>query len=255
MPKQETKKERLHRAAPVPERESLAQQIASVDLSQHEPSYRILNSLAIWRRRLEFLSVKRRGAMVIALVVAPQGETEITWPTVAELYSFPKSQAIIGSATNVTILPPTRGQRAQWIWIADLILNLAEPDNVQLEQPLKEEIREYLRLAWLMAQQPEAKDSSKIIQYMRAIQTAIPRREAKTAPPYVFIAEGYTWVHAPGFRLWLSVCVLNRMPPLMDIRNGLFLLNFEYQKNLSRGDDNDKESLSMWIGPLKTLEE
>jgi hypothetical protein len=41
--------------------------------------------------------------------------------------------------------------------------------------------------------------------------------------------------------------------PLADIRQGLLLLGFDYQKDVTRGCDGDSESASLWRGPLDVL--
>jgi hypothetical protein len=70
----------------------------------------------------------------------------------------------------------------------------------------------------------------------------------------VFIAEEYCWVHVPTFRNWISMPALtNRLYPLADIRQGLLLLGFEYQKDVTRGAAGDSESASLWRGPIGVL--
>jgi hypothetical protein len=225
---------------------------AFVDLSRFEPSLELLNSLIIWQGRIEFLSVKRKGPMLIATT---NGNVEIVWPTMAELNVFSRSQAVIADATNILIPTPPQGEiRKQWEQAVGLLLQLAAQDDIRLEPALKEEIRDLLRLVWRAADQPIAHDSGKFIDFVRAAQRT--RRNPNGAvPPCVFIAEEATWVHVPSFRLWLSIPALtNKQPALADVRTGLLLLAFTYHENLSRGFEGDSETACLWRGPLEVLE-
>jgi hypothetical protein len=60
----------------------------------------------------------------------------------------------------------------------------------------------------------------------------------------------------PTFRNWISLSNLtNRLYPFGDIRQGLLLLGFEYQKDVTRGHDKASQSASLWRGPIDVLVE
>jgi hypothetical protein len=224
---------------------------AVIDLNRLQPSLELLNSLIVWQGRIQFISVKRRGPMLIATTT---GNLEIVWPSTTELGSFAKSQAIISDTTNVWI--PTPGQRqirVQWEPAVTLLLQLAAEDGIRLEPALKEEIRDLVRLMWRAAGQPVAMDSGEFIDYMRAVQHT-RRSPAGACPPCVFAAEEQAWIHVPSFRAWLSLPSLtNKLYPLTDVRNGLLLLGFTYCENLSRGHEGESETVCLWRGPLEVL--
>jgi hypothetical protein len=246
---------------------------ALIHLDQVEPTWDLLNSLTVWQGRITWTEARRKGPMLIATTTA---NAEVVWTSMAELGSFPKSQAAILDAANILIPTPKKGQiRWQWEQAIHLLLKLADK-NVWLEPALKQEIRDLVRLVWEAAGQPTAQDNPQFIYFMRKVQSArrnprwgMPEPPARPGPgnpetepppgddlpPCVFIAEGKSWVHVPSFRVWLSIpALINRMPPLADVRNGLLLLGFIYHENLTRRDDDDKESLCLWEGPLEALQ-
>lgn len=227
-------------------------QLATVDLNRLDASLDLLNSLAVWHGRIRIISVKRRGPMIIATT---DTKTEIIWPTTTDLGSFSKSQAIVSDATSIWMpTPPHRQIRSQWEPAVHLLLQLSAKDGMRLESPLKEEVRDLLRLMWDAASQPAAEDGGQFIEYIRVVRRA-RRNPAGTIPPCVFVAEESTWVHVPALRTWLSIPALtNKLYPLADIRNGLMLLGFAYFENLSRGFEGDSETACLWRGPLEVLE-
>jgi hypothetical protein len=235
-----------------PKSRPLAPAAAMIDLNRFEPSLELLNSLIVWQGRIEFLSVKRKGPMLIATTT---NDVEIVWPSTAELNQFTKSQTVIADATNILIpTPPQREIRKRWEEAASLLLKLAAHDDIRLEPALKEEIRDLLRLVWRAAGQPQAADSRQFIEFVRAVLRT-RRNPTGAIPPCVFIAEEAVWVHVPSLRLWASIpAVTNKQPALADVRNGLLLLGFTYHENLSRGFEGDAETVCLWRGPLEVLE-
>jgi hypothetical protein len=225
---------------------------ALVDLNCFEATVALLNSLAIWGRRIEFVSVERKGAMLIATT---SEQLEIVWPSIADLTLFGRSQAIIADATNIIIpTPPQRQIREQWEEAAALLLKLAAQDAIRLEPTLKAEIRDLIQLVWMAAGQPFAEDSGKFIEFMRQVEQT-RRNPIGAVPPCVFIAEQAVWVHVPSLRLWASIPTLtNKQPALGDLRSGLLLLGFVYRENLSRGFEGDSESACLWEGPVEVLQ-
>jgi hypothetical protein len=136
-----------------------------------------------------------------------------------------------------------------------MIIRLAARDAIRVEHVLKAECKDLLILTWRYAKQPGAKDSKQFMDFLIRIAQSVRARE-QPAPPCVFTAEGFCWVHVPTFRNWLSLPALtNRLYPFADIRQGLLLLGFEYLKDVTRGSDGDAESASLWRGPIDVLVE
>jgi hypothetical protein len=126
-------------------------------------------------------------------------------------------------------------------------------DSVRAEHPLKVEGRDLMRLMWRYAKQPEAEDSADFVRFMVEISETVTRSPDKPAPPCVFVAEGFVWVHMATFLNWLSLPRLtNRNHSYGDIQQGLILLGFEYRKT-HRGAGGESVNLGLWRGPLETL--
>ena len=226
---------------------------ATVNLSAFPPSVELLNALEIFGGRIRFQSVSRRGSMILATTTEAK---EIIWPTMTDLTSFARARAAIAEGADVLLPQPPRNQVARmWDPAAQLIIQLAARDAIRVEHVLKAECKDLLLLMWRYAKQPNAKDSKTFMDFLIAISQAV-RDRGQPAPPCVFTAEEYCWVHVPTFRNWISMPALtNRLYPLADIRQGLLLLGFEYQKDVTRGADGDSESASLWRGPIDVLME
>jgi hypothetical protein len=194
---------------------------ATVPLNQVDPSLELLNDLPVFRGRIAFRTVKKRGSMLI-------GETdegrEIIWPSAEALASFSKARAIIADSADIFLpTPAPRLIRATWEPAVYLLSKLAIADGIAIEPALTEEVRDLLRLMWRHAGQPNAANKAKFIGYMRDILASRrdPRGETPI-PPAVFIAEQKAWTHVPTLRAWLSLpSFTNKLYPLADIRNGL----------------------------------
>jgi hypothetical protein len=226
-----------------------------------------LNAMDIFHGRLSFRTFSRRGSMVIGVTASGQ---EIHWTTTADLVSFAKARACIADGADVLLPSPPRGQVSKfWDPAAEMIVKLAAHDAVRLDHVLKAECKDLLILMWRYAGQPKATSNEEFTQFLMDIseshrgQNTAYRPAAKKGdppppppPPAVFIAEGFCWVHVPTWRNWLSLPTLtNRLYPLADIRQGLMLLGFEYEKDVTRRDEGDKFSASLWRGPVDVLGE
>jgi hypothetical protein len=249
---------------------------ATIDVNRFPATIQLLNSLVVWQNRIAFSKVRRKGPMIVATTV---NGIEIVWPSTAELSRFAASQALIADATNILIPTPKKGEiTRQWEQAVLLLLKLSAKaeDSIRLQSPLREETADWLRLFWKSAEMPTATSNAEFIAFMREIQTTKrnprwgmddPHAAAKPPwknqdplpplklPPCVFVAEGFVWTHTPTLRVWLSIpALINRMPTLTDLRNGLLLLDFAYYENVTRRDDgDDRESLCLWKGPLSVL--
>jgi hypothetical protein len=223
----------------------------SVALDRIQPTLDVLNACDLFAGRVSFVSVRRRGDMIIA---ATNSGVEIVWPTAKELMNFNTSQAIIAGATNIVIPSPKHGEiKSKWEAAAGLLLKIAAQDGMRIEPALKEEVRDLLRLMWRHTNEQEADNSEDFVRIVRKILKS--RRDAESgAPPSVFRAEGKCWVHVPTLRAWLSTPgFLYRHYPLADMRNGLMLLGFEYHENLTRRYGDDKVTACLWSGPMETV--
>jgi hypothetical protein len=247
---------------------------AVIDLDQFEPSFQLLNGLAIWQKRIRFTAVERKGPMLIATTT---DNIQIVWQTMVELNRFAASQAIICDAANILIpTPPHREIHTQWEQAVHLMLKLSEQD-LRLKPVIEEEARDLLRLVWQAAGQPHALDNNDFIEFIRVVKRTRrnpkwgwedpaakskpgpePKPEWKPAPipPCVFVFEQAAWAHVPSLRMWASIpAITNVAPPTGNLRNGLILLGFQYQENMSRGYDGDSETVCLWRGPLDVLED
>jgi hypothetical protein len=218
-----------------------------------EPTIDNLNGIPIFAGRIRFTSVSRRGSMILAMTA---DNRQIIWPTTNDLTVFARARTAIAEGTDVLLPQPPRDQVGRiWEPAADLLIRISALDALRVEHVLKDECRDLLILMWRYAKQPVAADSRQFMEYMLAISRAVRNRE-QPAPPCVFIAEGCCWVHVPTFRNWISLSSLtNRLYPLADIRQGLLLLGFEYQKDVTRGYEGDSAGASLWRGPIDVLAE
>ena len=226
---------------------------AAVNLNAFEPSIELLNALEIFAGRIRFRSVSRRGSMILAGTTKDQ---QIMFPTMTDLTSFARARACIAEGADILLPQPPRNQVSKtWDPVADLLIRLSARDAIRVDHVLKAECKDLLILMWRYAKQPSATNSKQFMDFMIAISRSVRDRE-QPAPPCVFTAEGFCWVHVPTFRNWISMPALtNRLYPLADIRQGLLLLGFEYQKDVTRGADGDSESASLWRGPIDVLME
>ena len=236
---------RAHRTKSEP-REELVLAASGVDASLD-----LLNAMALFHGRIRFQSVSRRGSMILATTAEGQ---QIIWATMTDLTSFARARAAIADGADLLLPQPPRNQVAKiWAPIAGMIIRLAAQDSIRVEHVLKVECKDLLTLMWRYAKQPTATNSKQFMEFLVAISQSVRDRE-RPAPPCVFTGEGYCWVHVPTFRNWISMPALtNRLYPPADIRQGLLLLGFEYQKDVTRGADGDSESASLWRGPIDVL--
>jgi hypothetical protein len=261
---QEENRRRCNPPLPDNEVSSIAKSIArypagpgravGVRIERLSASVDLLNALDIFAGRIRFTSFRRRGPLIIG--TTDEG-CEVVWPTTSELGQFTKSQAIISDATNIYIPSPPHGFiRSTWDEVAALILRITGNDHIAMEPVLKEETREQLRLMWRRSGQPIATDNVQFIAFMRAALHSPRNPHAESLPSCVFVAEESCWVHVSSFRWWISIPVLtNQQPPLVDVRNGLTLLGFEYHENLTRRAEGDSETACLWQGPMDVLVE
>jgi len=216
-----------------------------------EPGIDALNAMAMFHGRLKFQSVSRRGSMILATTTAEQ---QIIFATMTDLTTFARARTAIAEGTDVLLPQPPKNQVHEiWDPIAEMIIRLSARDAIRVEHVLKAECKDLLILMWRYAKQPTAADSKAFMDLLIEIGRSV-RDPERPAPPCVFTAEGFCWVHVPTFRNTISLPALtNRLYPLADIRQGLLLLGFEYLKDVTRGADGDSESASLWRGPLDVL--
>ena len=212
-----------------------------------------LNASILFHGRLQWKSFSRRGTMILGATTKNQ---QIVFPTITEVTSCARARAAIAEGSDVLLPQPPRNQVSKiWDPVAALIIKLAARDAIRVEHVLKTECRDLLILMWRHAGQPSAENSEEFMDYMTEISKWV-RDKDLPAPPCVFTAEEFCWVHAPTFRNTISLSKLtNRLYPLGDIRQGLLLLGFEYQKDVTRGAERAAVSISLWRGPIDVLVE
>jgi hypothetical protein len=225
-----------------------------------------LNAMPLFHGRLSFRSFSRRGSMVLA---ATAEDKEIIWPTTADLVSFGRARSCVAECADILLPQPPRNQIAKvWEPAVEIIVRLAAQNAVRVEHVLRAECRDLLILMWRYARQPHATNSEDFVRFLVTISESHRGQSAGVrsrkdgsidpppAPPAVFIAEGFCWVHVPTWRNWLSLPSLtNRLYPLADIRQGLMLLGFEYHKDVTRGHEGESVTASLWRGRVDVLAE
>lgn len=226
---------------------------ATVDVDQLAASLDLLNAMTVFDGRIRFSQLSRRGSMILATTDAGQ---QIIFPTMTDVASFARARACIADGADVLLPKPKKGEVDKtWDPAADLIVRLSAQDAVRLEPALQAECRDLLMLMWKYADQPKETDSPDFVEFLEKISSAVRDKE-RPPPPCVFLAEGYCWVHVPTLRNWLSLPTLtNRLYPLADIRTGLLLLGFEYEKDLTRRYQGKTMRASLWRGPAEVLRE
>jgi hypothetical protein len=237
-----------HRAAWVPPAATITLTADAV-----EPTIDVVNAAALFRGSIRFKSFSRRGSMILGVTA---DDRQICWPTATDLMAFTKARAAILEGADVLLPHPPRNQTSKiWDPVVSMIVRLAAADAVRVETAVQAECRDLLRLMFRYARQPVARSSKDFMEYLAENKKAVRDRDA-VAPPAVFCAEGFCWVHLPTWRNWLSLSTLtNRQYPLDDLRRGLFLLGFSYEKDVERGHDGDSERAALWRGPVDVLEE
>jgi hypothetical protein len=216
------------------------------------PSIELLNSLAIFENRLRFLSLHRRGQMIVATFA---GGGEAIWPSASDLMSFARSQAILADALDVVISSPSRSTvRRKWEPAAQLILQLAVGDKVTTDAALREEFREILRGTWERAGSPIADTPEKFVALLQ--QCNLHCRNPQEGPPCccIWIAEGAAWTHQPQLTDFLSTPGgKNKHYPWEIVRSALLLLEFQPVRSLTRSAGGTTAKANVWKGPMALL--
>jgi hypothetical protein len=171
-----------------------------------------LNAMALFHGRIGFRSFSRRGSMILATTTTDQ---QINFPTMLDLTSFARARAVIAEGADVLLPQPPRNQVSRiWDPAAAMIVRLAACDAIRVEHVLKAECRDLLILMWRYARQPRAAGTAQFVEYLLKISESHrgcagdrskppddqSEQKLPPAPPAVFIAEGFCWVHVPTFR-------------------------------------------------------
>jgi hypothetical protein len=227
---------------------------AAINIDSAEPSLELLNSLAIFEGRVRFISLHRRGQMIVAKFA---DGAEAIWPSITELKSFSKAQAIIADATDILISTPSNQKvRAMWEPAVQLILQLATGDKVPIGAALREEFREILRSVWERAGSPIADKTEQFVELLQ--QCSLHYRDPHRGPPCccIWIAEDACWVHQPQLMDFLSTPLgKNRHYPWEIVRSALLLLDFRPVKSVTRSAGGIVAKANVWRGPKALLDD
>jgi hypothetical protein len=225
---------------------------AEVNVDDSKPSIELLNNLAIFEGRVKFLSLHRRGPMIVARF---DDGAEAIWPSMIDLTSFNRAQAIIADACDILISTPSRSTvRRKWEPAVQLILQLATGDKVATGAALREEFREILQSVWERAGSPIADTPEKFVALLQ--QCSSHERDPKKGPPpcCIWIAENASWVHQPQLMDFLSTPLgKNKHYPWEVVRSALLLLDFRLVKSLTRSYEGICVKTNVWKGPTTLL--
>jgi hypothetical protein len=226
--------------------------VVQVEVSLQEATIADLNRLALFAGRLRFESIRRRGANTFARIHNGREIREVRWGCDAELLSFSKSQSVLMGA-GVLIPSPRKGEiRGKWELAVQLILMLADRDRVDTGDPVVLETEERLARTFAEAGRPVATERQHIAFFMAAL--AKYRRNPASiekAPPCVFVAEGYAWVHVPSWRAWMSTPQgYNRLYMVRELHDGLAAVGFTAAPKVVRRGDGERHQLDLWRGDI-----
>ena len=226
--------------------------VIKVDPDKAKPSLELLNACPVFGGRIQFTGVKRRGPMIVATF---EDGAEAIWPSVADLISFPRSQAIVGQATEVVIPTPNRRSiKPDWEPAAQWILQLAGKDQTNSTDSLREEFRHIIPATWKRAGCPHVKDDTAFFEVLQ--ECADHRRDptARTPPRRcVWHDNKDAYVHQPSLIEWLSTPAgHNKQWDWGQVRNALLLLDFQPEQ-VHRSVNSTTSKVRLWRGPLDLL--
>jgi putative DNA primase/helicase len=226
--------------------------VVKVDPDKAKPSLELLNACPVFGGRIQFTGVKRRGPMIVATF----GDgAEAIWPSVADLISFPRSQAIIGQATQVVLATPSRRSiKPDWEPAAQWILQLAGKDQTNSTDSLREEFRHIIPATWKRAGCPHVENDTA---FLEVLQECADHRRDPTAqhPPRrcVWHDNSDAYVHQPSLIEWLSTPAgHNKQWDWGQVRNALLLLDFQPEQ-IHRSVNSTTAKVRLWRGPLDLL--
>jgi hypothetical protein len=233
-------------------RGKVRENLAGIDVTAVAPTVEMLNSLSIFKGRIRFQSLRRRGSMIQARF---EGGAEALWRTATDLVVFSRSQAIIFDATGVLISTPSaRKIRATWEPVAQLLRRVADQDSVATGPGLADEFAQIIRSTWERAGHPDATaDADMFLAILQECNTH--QRDHAGGPPRccVWIGEESAWIHQPSLLDWLSCPVAkSKHYPWDDVRAALLLLDF-VPRELHRSLGGQGIHVRVWRGPLDLL--
>jgi hypothetical protein len=223
------------------------------------PDIAVLNALAVFSGQICFAAIKKRGPVIVATLT---DGTEVVWRSSIELISFGRSQAIIADAARVFIAsPPSSKTKKVWEPVAELILRIAGRDYEPSESSLAEEFRELLHMVWTRAGRPRADLPENLVAALKLCTRQA--RNPQGEPPACCVwwvqedgAKPACWIHLPTLLAWLSAPVATgRRFEWSEAREALWLLGFQYAKNVHRSAKGVTARAAVWIGPASLLEE
>jgi hypothetical protein len=222
-----------------------------VTVDRITPSVELLNAEPVFRGRIEFDRIRRRGSLIEATFT---NGAKAIWYTATDLTTFNRSQAILFAATGCLIrTPPDRKIKLTWEPIAELIRRISDQDCVDMEPETKDEFSQVLRSVWQRAKQSTADDDDEFFGILQACNSY--RRDPNAEPPScaIWIAAGYCWIHQPTLIDWLSTPGGKHHHYKWDeVRTALLLLNF-VQQDIHRSQKGNTVHVRLWKGPLDVL--
>ena len=222
------------------------------------PSIGLLNSVALFQRRITFVWLRRRGT----IIQAGLSDGRIAqWNTATDLRTFARSQDILLDATGFLMpTPATQKIRRVWEPVAQLIRSIADADATNIEPALKDEFEQVIRATWERAGRPQVSGREDFFEILRECQHQ-KRDHAAEAPPRCCVWVGgvgesshqFCWIYQDALVSWLSTPMArSKHYAWDDVRTALLLLDFN-PCELHRSLRGERVHIRVWRGPLDAL--
>jgi hypothetical protein len=233
-------------------------QALHIDPDAAPPSLDLLNSVALFKGRIQFTWLRRRGSIIQAGFAKGR---EARWNTATDLRTFARSQDVLLDATGFLVpSPPTKSVKRIWEPVAQLIRSIADNDATNIEPPLKDEFEQIIQGTWVRSGRPTAIGRHEFFQILRECQSY--RRDHKgEKPPRCCVWVGgagemsthYSWVYQDALVTWLSTPVAkSKHYAWDDVRTALLLLDF-VPCELHRSLAGEGIHVRVWKGPVDVL--
>jgi hypothetical protein len=230
----------------------------SVDPYAAPPSIELLNSLALFKGRIKFTWLRRRGSMIQAGFANGR---EAQWNSASDLRIFARSQDVLLAATGFLLPSPSKASiKRIWEPVAQLIWSIADHDATNIEPALKDEFEQIIRATWVRADRPQAFGREAFFDILRHCQN-YRRDHAAEKPPRCCVwvggigeaSEHHCWIYQDALLAWLSTPVAKSKHYVWDdVRTALLLLDF-VPRELHRSLNGERMHVRVWKGPVDLL--
>jgi hypothetical protein len=225
---------------------------AAIRIDAMTPTIELLNACELFGGLIRFVAVERRGPMIVARFAGVH--VEAIWPSIQDLISFSKSQAILAETTQTLIPTPSRrAAKAVWEPTAQLIMRLAGTSDITSMDSLRDEFADILHSTWKRADRSAATDDTEFMDLLRACQTHTRNPQGPPPSHCVWHDGEHCYVHQPSLMEWLSTpAARNKQYDWNDVRKALLLLGFQ-REQIHRSRGRETVNVRLWRGPLELL--